>query len=300
MLGGEARRILVVVKTYPNPSRSYIETVCCAGVDLDTRTWVRMYPITYRRLADKKFPKYQVISCEVSKPRDDTRPESLRVHQDTIELIDDPMPSGDSGWRKRMALLPPPARSLEEIQAAQHRIGTSLGMFRPKEIKRLVKRKAKPWGPRQLAALRQQRLGLGEAETAELAELEQIPWSFAYEFTCDDDRCKGHELGILDWEIGESYRRWFRQYGDRREEKLRAKYEVERRVAAGAAGGRLRERGDEGEADSDALQGRRLASRSVGVNVPSGSFGPSSISLTSAAVLRQPDRHTARTPFRTG
>ncbi len=77
-------------------------------------------------------------------------------------------------------------------------------MFRPKEIKRLVKRKAKPWSERQRAALLQQRLGLGEAELAELADLEQIPWSFAYEFTCDDDRCRGHELGILDWEIGES------------------------------------------------------------------------------------------------
>lgn len=227
MPGGELKRILVVVKTYPNPSRSYVETVCCAGVDLDTRTWVRMYPITYRRLADKKFPKYQVITCEATKPRDDNRPESLRVNQDTIVLVGEAMPAGDAGWRKRMALLPAPARSLEDIQDAQRRDGTSIGMFRPKQITRLVKRKAKPWGARQLAALRQQRLGLGEAETSELAELEQIPWSFAYEFTCDDDRCTGHELGVLDWEIGQSYRRWVREYGDRWEEVLRAKYEVE-------------------------------------------------------------------------
>jgi hypothetical protein len=30
------KRILVVVKTYPNPSSTYGETVCCAGVDLRT------------------------------------------------------------------------------------------------------------------------------------------------------------------------------------------------------------------------------------------------------------------------
>jgi hypothetical protein len=47
----EPRRLLVVVKTYPNPSHSYGETVCCAGVDLATGRWVRMYPITFRRLA---------------------------------------------------------------------------------------------------------------------------------------------------------------------------------------------------------------------------------------------------------
>ena len=225
--GGATRRILVVVKTYPNPSQSYVETVCCAGVDLATRAWVRMYPITFRRLADKKFAKYQVVTCAVGRPRGDNRPESLRIDQDTIELVGEPMPAGDRGWRKRMATLPPPWRSLEEIQDAQRRDGTSLGMFRPKEIKRLVKRKAKPWNERQRAALRQQRLGLGEAELAELADLVQIPWSFAYEFICDDERCGGHELGILDWEIGESYRQWSRQYGDRWEEKLRERYEVE-------------------------------------------------------------------------
>ncbi len=81
--------------------------------------------------------------------------------------------------------------------------------------------------PGQRAALLQQRLGLGETELAELADLEQIPWSFAYEFTCNDDRCRGHEIGILDWEIGESYRRWVREYGDRWEEKLRERYEIE-------------------------------------------------------------------------
>jgi hypothetical protein len=225
--GGQRRRILVVVKTYPNPSQSYVETVCCAGVDLDTRSWVRMYPITFRRLADKKFAKYQVITCAVGQPRGDNRPESLRVDQDTIQLVGEPMAAGDRGWRRRMASLPPSSKSLEEIQETQRRDGTSLGMFRPKQIKRLVKRRAKPWNERQRAALRQQRLGLGEAELAELADLEQIPWSFAYEFTCADARCTGHELGILDWEIGESYRQWSRQYGDRWEEKLRERYEVE-------------------------------------------------------------------------
>ena len=225
--GGQRRRILVVVKTYPNPSQSYVETVCCAGVDLDTGSWVRMYPITFRRLADKKFAKYQLITCAVGRPRGDNRPESLRVDQDTIELVGEPMAAGDHGWRRRMASLPRPSRSLEEIQDAQRRDGTSLGMFRPKEIERLVKRKAKPWNERQRTALRQQRLGLGEAELAELADLEQIPWSFAYEFTCDDDRCGGHELGILDWEIGASYRQWSRLYGDRWEDKLRQRYEIE-------------------------------------------------------------------------
>ena len=227
MGAASVRRILVVVKTYPNPSVSYVETVCCAGVDLDTGRWVRMYPITFRRLADKRFRKYQVITCEVGPPRQDNRPESLRVDQDTIRLVGDPMPPGPVGWRRRMARLPPLARSLEEIQEAQRLRGSSIGMFRPKRVTALVLRKAKPWTERKKAALRQQRLGLGEEEAAELADLEQIPWSFAYRFTCDDERCTGHELGILDWEIGQSYRAWSRTYGDGWEAKLRQRYEIE-------------------------------------------------------------------------
>ena len=71
----QKKRILVVVKTYPNPSRNYGETVCCAGVDLDSGRWVRMYPITFRQLAERQFAKYQLIECsatcraETSDPR---------------------------------------------------------------------------------------------------------------------------------------------------------------------------------------------------------------------------------------
>jgi len=221
----EKKRILVVVKTYPNPSRSYRETVCCAGVDLDTGRWVRMYPITFRWLTRGRFAKFQVIECTATRPRDDTRPESWRLNQDSITLVGRPMPTGTAGWRRRMALLPSPSRSLEEIQEAQAANRTSLGMFRPKEILGLVKEKARPWTERQKAYLRQQHLDLGVEISREVQELEQIPWSFSYRFTCDDDRCvRPHELQIIDWELGAAYRNWSRAYGGGWEEKLRQKY----------------------------------------------------------------------------
>jgi len=222
------KRILVVVKTYPNPSSTYGETVCCAGVDLDTREWVRIYPITFRRLAERQFEKFQVIRCEANRRRSDNRPESWRVNQDTIELVGTKMPAGPRGWAKRMALLPPPAASLEEILEAQHANGTSLGMFRPKEIIRLVRRRAEPWTEAQKTYLRQQHLDLGEAASRELSELEQLPFSFAYQFRCDDSRCvKPHTLSILDWELGAAYRKWTKAYGYGWEAKLREKFEQE-------------------------------------------------------------------------
>ncbi len=132
----ETRRLLVVVKTYPTPSQKYGETVCCAGVDLATGRWVRMYPITFRRLADRRFAKYQVINCRATRPRDDNRPESLRIDQDSIQLVGRVMPAGKAGWTRRMALLPPVARSLEEVRERQATDGTSIAMVRPLRVDR--------------------------------------------------------------------------------------------------------------------------------------------------------------------
>jgi hypothetical protein len=221
----EKKRILVVVKTYPNPSHSYGETVCCAGVDIETGRWVRMYPITFRRLIGRQFAKYQVIECRATAPRGDHRPESLRIDQDSIAMVGEPLPPGPAGWRRRMALLPPPAQSLEEIREAQVANGTSLGMFRPMHIERLVIEKAEPWTVRQQTYLRQQRLGLGEETARAMQELEQVPWTFSYRFNCDDERCTSHELQIQDWEIGQSFRRWSRTDPDRWEEMIRQRYE---------------------------------------------------------------------------
>jgi hypothetical protein len=207
----EKRRILVVVKTYPNPSQTYGETVCCAGVDLDTRRWVRMYPITFRRLIDRRFAKYQIIECLATAPRGDNRPESLRVDQDSIAFVGKPLASGPAGWRRRMALLPDPDESLEVIRAAQATNGTSLGMIRPRAIDDLIIAKATSWTDRQRRYLRQQRLGLDEPLAQEMKELEQIPWTFSYRFHCNSDNCATqHELQIEDWEIGEAYRKWSR------------------------------------------------------------------------------------------
>ena len=125
-----------------------------------------------------------------------------------------------------MDLLPPPAKSLEEIREAQAADGTSIGMFRPKEIERLVIEKAEPWTVRQQTYLRQQRLGLGEEVARAMQELERVPWTFSYRFTWSDERCTTpDELQIQDWEIGQSFRRWSRTDPDRWEEMIRQRYE---------------------------------------------------------------------------
>ena len=44
-------KILILVKTYPNRSNKYIETVCTAGIREDG-SWVRIFPVQFRLYAD--------------------------------------------------------------------------------------------------------------------------------------------------------------------------------------------------------------------------------------------------------
>jgi hypothetical protein len=217
-------RVLIVVKTYPNPSQRYGETVCCAGIDMATRQWVRIYPVNFRRLAARRFQKYQVIECVGGVNPKDQRPESRRVDQDTIEVTG-PVLSTKDGWRERLRWLPPLYRSLEEVDEAHRAEGITLAAVRPKKILGLKIEPAPPWSAKKLAMVRQQRLGLGEDDSKQLQELEQIPFRFKYRFRCDDPRCNGHTKLILDWEVGESYRKWRREYGRAWQDKFRDKYE---------------------------------------------------------------------------
>ena len=59
-------RILVTVKTYPELSKTYGETVCTAGLREDG-TWVRLYPVPFRRLEGREDLE-RIVLATVSRP----------------------------------------------------------------------------------------------------------------------------------------------------------------------------------------------------------------------------------------
>jgi len=70
-------RILVTVKTYPTLSRKYGETVCTAGVREDG-SWVRIYPVPFRRLEDtQQYSKFDWLECDLHPSTKDPRPETF-------------------------------------------------------------------------------------------------------------------------------------------------------------------------------------------------------------------------------
>lgn len=221
--------ILVTVKAYPNPSRKYIETVCVAGITRSGQ-WIRLYPIPYRSLKyEDRFPTYAWIRAVVRKAKDH-RPESYNVELDSLSVLST-IDTRD-GWKERRELLlPHVSRSIEDLKEQQDAKHTSLGMIRPKEVKRLiVQKEAAKWPPDDLAKLRQRALLAGYQDDGtydSVKELEKIPYRFMYEFTCNDPRCGGHRMSVISWEVMQSYRSWRQQYGDQWEPKFRQKYELE-------------------------------------------------------------------------
>ena len=80
--GEETATVMITVKTYPNPSDKYLETVCVAGVRLDRGRpeWIRLYPVKFRSEdLDKQFKKYEILRLNGTyNQTNDNRPESFR------------------------------------------------------------------------------------------------------------------------------------------------------------------------------------------------------------------------------
>lgn len=220
------KRVLIVVRTYPVPAQKGVEVSCTAGITREGE-WIRLFPVPYRFLdEDKRFKKYQWIDVSVTKARGDRRPESFKLNDASIRIIEHVPPDG--GWRKRDAFIAPLRRpSLCSIQREQSERGSpTLGVFRPAAIDRLIIEPSNSeWTAKQRAILNQQLLALtGSPPTT---QLEKIPFEFRYAFRCAEPECDGHKITCFDWEMAQSYRRWKREYGEKWEEKFRQRYELE-------------------------------------------------------------------------
>jgi hypothetical protein len=213
----EHKKILMTVKAYPQPSQTYGEAVCTTGITEDGK-WIRLYPMLFRELPEhQRFKKYQWIEANVCKSTSDYRPESYKIDHDTIKLLD--WLDTKSKWQKRKSIiLPLEVKSLEELDDLRKTKGLSIGLIKPRSIVDFVVEKvSEDWSEKQTNALNSSQMSLFDMNSDSTSsntkkELEKIPYKFSYSFFCDDERCNGHQLQILDWELGEAYRSWSKQY----------------------------------------------------------------------------------------
>jgi hypothetical protein len=222
MPGWNTKRILIAVRTYPVPAQKNIEVSCTAGVTKEGE-WIRLFPVPYRFMEyDKRFVKYQWIDVDVIKATQDQRPESYKLNVDSIR-IGDQLSTVDS-WRARKEIIGPLIKQ-SMCQIRRERDANSaptLGLFKPREIKRLIiEDDTADWTPQQLTNLDQTML----FHRGPSGKLEKIPYKFKYQFFCDDLECKGLTMSCTDWEMGQSYRDWRDKYGEEWEAAFRQTYE---------------------------------------------------------------------------
>lgn len=219
-------RLFVVVKAYPSISKRKGEASCIVAL-LPSGAWVRLYPVPFRQLDNEQmFTKYTWIEASIKKATDDPRAESYHVDCDSIHVLDH-IPT-DAGWSQRNALLLPKAiPSLEWLnETRQDILSTTICLIRPAHIERL---EIDPTPDDDIMRQQQNQQELHQQLNwfeGDPNLLEIIPYSFRYRFRCNDERCTGHRMKIVDWEIAQSYRRW-RDRPQGWEGMIRQKYEQE-------------------------------------------------------------------------
>lgn len=212
--------ILILVKVYPSPSKKYGETVCSAGLTRSGK-WIRIYPVPYRDLPpSQQFSKFQWIRAQISKAKEKlNRPESYKIDPNSIKLLEK-IPAGKQWGEREKYFIPHISKSLEVILENQKKRNISLGAFKPKLVTNfIIERSNNNWDISRQGILNQTSLFHKNRKT-----LEKIPYQFRYEFRCDDTRCKGHNMVILDWEVFESYRRWKRIYENEKDALAKLKH----------------------------------------------------------------------------
>lgn len=203
----KTRRVLITVKAYPNPSKRYGETVCSAGIDVYASQWIRLYPVPFRDLDHpKKFKKYDIIEVRCWKAPDDHRVESYKIDMDSIELVSHL--DTKRNWESRKEIvLPTVSTSFCSIRADAEN-NKSLGAFKPCNVEFSCKKATLENEAKRKACYAQLRFFDTQKQ-----EIEQIPFDFYYHFQCyGQPDCPGHKLPIIDWEMGESYRKWRHRY----------------------------------------------------------------------------------------
>lgn len=204
MAASDRVRMMVTVKAAPEPSRTYIDTVCVAGVriDRDPAEWIHLYPVPFRHLSTShQFSKYDLIEVDTVPARHDSRAESRRPVWDSLEVV------GHVEHRaaRDRVLGTLPTRSMCDLIAGVQRDpdAQSLGLVSVRELRGFSLSKHPGWSAAQQGAIQSataQPPLFGEPEKA-ARPLEPPRFTVKIRYRCEADACKGHEPSLLDFEL---------------------------------------------------------------------------------------------------
>lgn len=230
-------KILLIVTTYPLPSRSYDELVCTAGV-LEDGSWIRIYPMPLSFLRAQKtngdlpVTKYTWIELDLRRRSDsDFRPESyspVDYEFRDLKILEHLDPK--NFWAKRNPyclknIYTNLTQLIEDSKAPQNK---SLATFKPtKIIDFVIEKDEREWKENWKAQFIQYQLDFDNPEETILRSIpDKMPYRFSYKFS--DDEGRQSTLMIEDWEIVQLYWNTLRNSESKSEaeacQKVRQKY----------------------------------------------------------------------------
>lgn len=182
-------RVLITVKTYPTLSTKYGETVCTAGLR-ENGSWVRIYPVPFRRIEDfdRRYSKFDWIECDlIRNAAKDKRPESRRP-TDLKSLNVVGHIGTKNNWQARRNFVLDKGGVFTRLQAliddakADRR---SLATFRPTAVLEfIVEEDDREWDEKKLVEMRKQ---LSQPDLFEDSEwqntfrvIDKLPYKFSY------------------------------------------------------------------------------------------------------------------------
>jgi hypothetical protein len=192
-------RVIILVKALPQPSKTYGETVCCAGVTRQGE-WKRLYPVRFRHLGGQaNFKRWDWVSFRYSLPIRDSRSESCHVHEESVKIV------GKFPRSERAAFLNP--LTLPSIKVAAER-GQSLALIRPRNTRFRYRRKSPSEIAEERQAFEKAARQMSFFDKA-LAALDPCPYEFRFTFE-DGSR---HDFQNGDWEAYAMYYKGRRRGG---------------------------------------------------------------------------------------
>lgn len=220
------KKVLITVKTYPTLSRRYEELVCTAGV-LEDGTWIRIFPIPYRKLDFmEQYKKYDWIELDLVKNKKDFRPESFRPKSfDTEIKVVDHIGSKGNWYERKKYVLNNVYTDISQLisEAKDKNKQKSLAVVKPQKILDFIYiEDSREWDHKKVEAMNQ--MNLFEKRDGEFKVVRKLPYKFSYKI--EDSNGKIRTMMIEDWETGALYWKMMKKYNNEKTacEKVKQKY----------------------------------------------------------------------------
>lgn len=224
-------KLLILARTNPNISDTYVETVCTAGITPEGQ-WIRLYPLPVRLHKRNLGRKYEWITCQVqvNETWKDARPESRKViDSGSIEVVDSITTGKNHDWLERRRLLLngllPIYTKKEDILRGAKNNEFSLCLFKPNQIEYFyAENDSEEYSARDLARIRKHQeqgvlFDFDDQIPPKNLTFKKIPYTFHCRFR--DDTGAVMNLSVLDWEMSSLYRSCMTR--ERQKEKAKAK-----------------------------------------------------------------------------